>query len=184
MEEIWKDIPNFIGLYQASNWGRIKSLDHWKVNSKGGYIQKGRILKPGKTKSGYLQVNLWKDGKKKLFKVHRLVWVTFNGEIPEGYEINHINEDKTDNRYPENLNLMTRNENNNYGTINQRRSDKLKNRCDVSKKVRQITYPDRIFVKIWPSTKECGRNGFNQSHVAACCRGELKQHKGFIFEYI
>lgn len=176
MEEIWKDIPNFIGLYQTSTFGRIRSLNY-------NHTGKTKILKPIKASNGYFSVVLYKNGICCQKRINRLVWEAFNGEIPEGMEINHIDENPLNNRL-DNLNLMTRKENNNYGTINQRRSDKLKNRCDISKNVRQMTYPDRIFVKIWHSTAECGRNGFNQSHVSACCRGERKQHKGFIFEYI
>ena len=52
----------------------------------------------------------------------------------------------------------------------------------LSKIVLQFTL-DGEFIREWPSTKECGRNGFNQSSVAACCRGELKQYKGFKWQY-
>ena len=52
----------------------------------------------------------------------------------------------------------------------------------LSKKVLQYTL-DGEFVNEWDSTAECGRNGFNQAHVASCCRGERKTHKGFTFKY-
>lgn len=52
----------------------------------------------------------------------------------------------------------------------------------ISKRVLQLT-PDGELVKEWLSTKECGRNGFSQGHVAACCRGERKSHKGFLWQY-
>ena len=51
-----------------------------------------------------------------------------------------------------------------------------------SKKVLQFTL-DGEFVREWPSTAECGRNGYNEGHVAACCRGEEKSHKGYIFQF-
>ena len=51
-----------------------------------------------------------------------------------------------------------------------------------SKKVLQFTL-DGEFVREWPSTAECGRNGYNEGHVAACCRGEEKSHKGFVWMY-
>ena len=174
MKENWKDVLGYEGLYQASNLGRIRSLNY---NREG----KIKILKPVKAKNGYLRVNLYKDGKLKHYSVHRLVWEAFNGKIPEGYEINHINEIKTDNRL-ENLNLMTPKQNVNWGTRNQRVGEKQRNDSNRSKPVLQFTLEWK-FVREWPSTKECGRNGFNQGHVAECCRGELKTYKGYKWMY-
>lgn len=174
--EEWRPVKGYESLYDVSNWGRIMSLDHWKNNGTGGYIQKGRMLKPVKTKKGYLQVHLCKDGKKKCFRVHRLVWEAFNGIIPDGYEINHINENKTNNRL-DNLNLLTHKANVNYGTAIERMKEKLTN-GKLSDPVLQLTLDDKL-IKEWPSTQECGRNGFNQGAVAACCRGERKTYKGF-----
>ena len=56
-------------------------------------------------------------------------------------------------------------------------------KAKVSKKVYQYTL-DGTFIKEWPSTAECGRNGFNQGHVASCCRGDKKQYKGYLWKYI
>lgn len=77
------------------------------------------FLTPYKKQNGYLQVNLWKNGVKETCTVHRLVYEAFNGVIPEGLQVNHINEIKTDNRI-ENLNLMTPKENCNHGSRVQR----------------------------------------------------------------
>lgn len=172
-KETWKFIPGYEDLYEVSDLGRVRSLNY-------NHTGKIRILKTYKVK-GYICVGLWKNRKYKLLSVHRLVYETFIGTIPEGMQVNHINEIKTDNRL-ENLNLMTPKENCNWGTRNQRSADKQRNN-HRSQTVRQSTL-DGILVKKWPSTKECGRNGFNQGAVAACCRGERKQYKGFIFEYI
>ena len=164
-KEIWKPIKNYAGLYDASNYGRIRSMWFGKV----------KILKTQKV-NGYLHVCLWKGGKYKNFFVHRLVYEAFHGIIPEGMQVNHINEDKTDNRL-ENLNLMTCRENNNYGTHYQRSADKQ------SKTVLQLTYPGLEFMCEWPSTCEAGRHGFNQSCVVSCCNGKQKSHKGVTFKY-
>jgi len=166
MEEIWKDIPNFIGRYQASTWGRIRSMS-WERTGK------IRVLKVLLCGDGYQCVHLFKNGKPKTCLVHRLVWETFNGSIPEGYEVNHINEDKTDNRL-ENLNLMTPKENMNYGTRTQRVADKL------SDPVLQLTL-DYELVKEWSSASEAGRNGFSRVCVSYCCLGKIKTHKGYIW---
>ena len=169
--ELWRDIRGYENLYEASNWGRIRSLKYGKV----------RILKPVKTKDGYLRVVLHKDGIAKTFLVHRLVWETFNGTIPDGHEINHINEDKTDCSLV-NLNLLTHKANSDWGTRNKRISEKNTN-GKLSQAVLQLTYPGLEFMCEWPSIHEAARNGFSQSHVSACCRGERKSHKGVTFRY-
>lgn len=174
MKEIWKPVLDYIGFYDASNYGRVRSLDRYEVVGKTKRFRKGRILKPCKKKNGYLYVRLSKNGITKNFYVHRLVYEAFNGTIPDGYEVNHINEIKTDNRYPENLNLMTSKENANWGTRNQRTAEKQ------SDTVLQLT-PDGQLVKEWPSSNEAGRNGFDQGHIVDCCNGKRNTHKGFLW---
>lgn len=166
MGEIWKPIKNYEFLYDASNYGRIRSLKFGKV----------RILKPIKDPKGYLRVRLYKDGRSEWFSVHRLVYEAFNGEIPEGYEINHINEDKTDCSL-DNMNLLTHGQNMNWGTRNKRVSEKLTN-GKLSDPVLQLTLDD-VLVKEWPSINETGRNGFNKVAVCACCNGKRETYKGF-----
>lgn len=172
MEEIWKDIKDYEGLYQISSLGRVKSL----------WYGKERILKLGKDKDNYLTTNLCKEGKIKIFKVHRLVAQTFIPN-PNNYPcVNHKDENKQNNTV-ENLEWCTHKYNVNYGTAIERRTDKLLNREDLSKKVYQYT-KDGEFVKEWESTKECERkNGFYHSTVSACCNGKLKTYKGFIWKY-
>jgi len=107
-EEIWKDIPNYEGLYQVSNLGRIKSLKR-KVRSKGGSfkIVKERFLRSWMNR-GYSQVDLSKNNKTKAFSVHRIVMIAFIGESE--LDVNHKNGIKTDNRL-ENLEYCTKSEN-------------------------------------------------------------------------
>ncbi len=101
MEEIWKDIPGYEGLYQVSNWGQVKSFKFGKE----------RILKPilvGELRRQYFAVGLCKDGKNKRYKIHQLVAITFLGHTPNGLEtvINHIDNNPLNNNI-DNLELVT-----------------------------------------------------------------------------
>ena len=179
--EIWKDIPNYEGLYQASNLGRVKSLERFRKGANGSLVKvKKKILKPLIDK-GYYQVCLSKQSTKKAYLVHRLVWETFNGSIPEGLQVNHINEIKSDNRL-ENLNLMTPKENMNWGTRNERRVKKIIN-GKKSKPVLQFTL-DNILVKEYPSIRQVYREtGFAFQNICTCCNGKHKTAYGYIWRY-
>ena len=98
MMEIWKDIENYEGLYQVSNLGNVKSL------------RSNKILKPAFNKS-YLQIGLYKDGKRKFFLIHRLVAEAFLPNEDELPEVDHRDNDKTNNR-AENLQWISGVENN------------------------------------------------------------------------
>ena len=172
--EIWKDIKDYEGLSQVSNLGRVKSLGNGRT------YKTSRIRKLYKNKYGYLQVQLCKDGKRKWFRVNRLVATAFL-DNPEGKtEVNHIDEDKTNNRV-DNLKWEWHKDNINHGTRNERVSKAMTN-GKLSKPVLQLSLSGAL-IREWPSVAECGRNGFNIGHVAACCRGEEKTHKGFRFMY-
>ena len=103
--EVWKDVLGFQGIYQASNLGRIKSLKFGRE----------KILKPRINARGYFLVMLCKDGVQKNHYIHRLVYEAFNGKIPQGLVVNHLNEIKTDNHL-NNLEICSHRENCNYGT--------------------------------------------------------------------
>ena len=190
MKEIWKDIPGWEGLYQASDLGRIKSLGNDKT-------RKEKVLKPGITSDGYYFVGLHKSGKRSNKRVSRLVFETFKGPIPEGMQVNHINEVKTDNRLC-NLNLMTAKENMNWGTRGERASEKMKNKETMSKWVIQLNKNNEI-LHFYPSIREAERQtGISNQSIANCCSGKpvykkktktgvkvypLKSSGGFIWKY-
>jgi len=111
IRELWKDIPDHEGLYQASNMGRIRSVDKTVFNGKGYWVRKGKILSQSNCK-GYKNLSLCKNGKSKTHFVHKLVAMTFLNHKPDGMNIviDHINEDKIDNRI-ENLQIITHREN-------------------------------------------------------------------------
>ena len=178
MSEEWRDVVGYEGLYQVSSEGRVKSLErklpHWRG---GEQIKKERILKPGADRGGYLRVCLYAGGKQKMFAVHRLVCQAFHDNPDNKPEVNHVNEDKTDNRAC-NLEWSTRRENNNHGTRNTRAAKAL------SKPVGQYTR-DGELVKIWPSTMEVQRQtGFSQGHICKAANGKCKQAYGFRWKYV
>lgn len=118
-KEIWKAVRNFQNLYEVSNLGRVRSLDRvstFKVVYPSGKevqktrIFKGKLLKPTMDNCGYYHVRLADNNQYTLFKVHKLVWQTFNSKIKRNLTINHKNEIKSDNRLA-NLELMTRKKN-------------------------------------------------------------------------
>ena len=172
--EIWKDVLGYEGIYQCSSLGRVKSLSRI---DKSGHNRKEIIRKLHSDEFGYLRVPLYKDGKCKNKQVHRLVWETFNGKIPEDMQVNHINEIKSDNRLS-NLNLMTCKENINWGTGIERGHNTLKHsgRC---KPIIQYT-KDGEFVKRWNSAREASRElGYRQSAIYSCVSGkQLINSKG------
>ena len=115
MEEIWKDIARYEGLYQASSKGRIRSLSHYARNNPNGgqRLITGRILTPYKIPSGYLIVKLSKGEKREKISVHRLVALAFIDNRYNLPEVNHIDGDKTNNNI-ENLEWVTHKENQNH----------------------------------------------------------------------
>lgn len=125
MEEIWKDIEGYEGLYQVSSEGRVRSLDMVVRHNYGGTaLKKGRILKQHISHRTRCQVCLIINGVRKYPLVSRLVYAAFNGPIPDGMQVNHIDENPLNNRL-DNLNLMTPKENTNWGTCIERRTKTL-----------------------------------------------------------
>lgn len=167
MEEAWKDIEGFEGLYQVSNKGRVKSLNYHNT-------KKEKILKPiiGK---GYKRVRLYKNKTSKLYAVHRLVANAFLPNQQNLPCVNHKDECRTNN-VVSNLEWCTQKYNCNYGTGIER-SSKAR-----SKQVGAFKNCELVFT--FSSTREAEIQGFKQGAVASCCRGERKTHKGYEWRYI
>lgn len=105
--EIWKDIPNYEGFYQVSNLGRVKSLLRFDSL---GRSQGGLILVFELSKRGYYRIGLTKNKKQIKFSAHRLVVLSFIGEIKKGLVVDHIDNDKLNNNLS-NLQIITHREN-------------------------------------------------------------------------
>ena len=172
---VWKDIKDYEGLYQVSNLGRVKSLERTIALKSGSKrTVRERILKPKTERKGYLRVQLYNgSGKVKDCYVHRLVCEASHENPQNKSEVNHINEDKSDNRAC-NLEWVTRKENNNHGTRTAR----------TSKTIGQYT-KDGELVKVWQSAMEVQKQfGFAHSNICNVAKGKAKTSYGYVWKYI
>jgi hypothetical protein len=169
-------------------WKDISDYPNYMVNESGEIYSKVRkkLLKQQVTKFGYARVGLYKNNTMKLFAVHRIVAQAFIPNPNNLPQINHINENKLDNRV-ENLEWCTPSYNINHGSRNKIVSKKLteyKN-VTVAKHVQQINKDTGDIVKTWTSTREIERElGIPHSNIHACCTGKRKTRKGYIWRYV
>lgn len=179
--EVWKDIKGYEGLYQVSNFGRVKSLRRSAVLGKNIRQVKEKVIKPFITNKGYYQIFLSKNGKTSHKCVHRLVAMAFIPNPNEYLIINHKDENPLNNCV-DNLEWCDYSYNNNYGNRNKIVSDKMTN-GKLSKKVLQLTL-NGDFVKEYPSTKQVERElGFYHSHISKCCLGTRDSAYGYKWKF-
>ena len=164
--EVWKDITGYEGLYKVSNKGNVRSVE--RKDSIGRRCG-GRVLKPLNHRRGYLQVDMYKNGKVKRKYIHRLVAEAFIPNPKSFLEINHIDEVK-DNNELSNLEWCTREHNNNYG----KRTEK------VSKKVKAVNIKTGE-VLTFNSIREAGRKGYTREYVSSACRGVYNTGGGNLY---
>ena len=167
--EEWKPIPGYEGLYEVSNYGRVRSFK-WSSN--------GKILSPGKDGSGYLFVTLCKDGKTKLRKIHRLVAEAFIPNPNNFPQVNHMDECK-ENNYFGNLEWCTHKYNLSYGTRTRRIAE------NNSKPVVQLDKKGN-FISEFESLREASRRtGIASTHICNCCNHKPGHYSagGFIWIY-
>lgn len=178
MEE-WRDIKGYEQLYQVSNLGRIKSLE--RIDCRGRLV-KERIMKPTVLNTGYLQICLSKDCEQNRYTIHRLVAEAFIPNPDRLTEVNHKDEDKSNNCV-ENLEFCDHSYNMNYGTGIQRRSKSLINHPSYSKTVYQYTL-DGEFVAEYPSVSEAARQlDCDMGCICHCCNGRQKTAYGYKWSY-
>lgn len=169
---------------------KIEGYENYEVIPNGEVvnIKTGKVLKPQKSKNGYLHVGLYKNGKLKNYSVHRLVAEAF---IPNPLNlpcVNHKDEDKTNNDI-ENLEWCTYKYNINYGVSLKKRAKTQRetgvqiNNKGTSKAVYQYT-TNGLILNVYPSIREVKRTlGYDDSCIAKCCRGKINHAYGFKWSY-
>lgn len=159
MNEEWKTITGFDGLYEISNKGRLKSFH----NNKYGKSDSFKILKPSKGSHGYLAVCLVSlCGEKKTNSIHRLVAEAFIPNPDKLEYVNHKNENKTDNNY-NNLEWCTNQYNGEYSCA----------------KHYTLLSPEGEKIVIFNLAKFGRESGLNNSHLNGVFTGKRKSHKGW-----
>ncbi len=174
MEEIWKDVVGYEGLYQVSNTGKVRSLNYRAV--------KNRVheLTPKTNNSGRLWVELFKDGIARQHLIHRIVGNAF---IPNPYkfeEINHKDENPKNNNV-DNLEWCTREYNVRY--YNERHPSGNRNGKLKKLAINQIS-GDGTIIRQWNNAREVFvQTGMSASSITDCCRGKRKTAYGFRWQY-
>lgn len=197
--EEWRDVIGYEGLYQISSLGRVKRLPLGKQRPH--RLTHNNIRIPKIRKNGYCAVNLSKNNKVKWYNIHRLVAIAFIAN-PNGLpQVNHIDENKQNNRVS-NLGWCTQSQNNLHGTARYRQNltrhnnDPTKaswqrglstrrknNRLNAEKPVKQISTDGEI-IATYKSISEAARITNSQlSSISCCCRGKRKTANGFMWEF-
>ena len=179
MEEIWINIDGFDGCYQVSNLGKVRSVDRYVNQWRGGKRKvEGKIKALTLNFGGYHTVVLCEDSKGHTKFIHRLVAIAFVPN-PSNYDhVNHIDENKLNNT-PSNLEWCTHKYNMNYGTRTERATMANINHKNKSKMVSQSTL-DGDLIAIYPSTKEAMRQtGLSSSSIStSACGGRFDHRRG------
>lgn len=200
--ELWKPVVGYEGLYEVSNLGSVRSLDHYVnvVSNNSVYVGKstrlvkGRILNGYKNKCGYMTVCLHdKNHKQSLKTIHRLVAEAFIPNQENKPQVDHINTIRTDNRV-ENLRWVTskENQNNELTLINKvNRYNKYEHpmkgklgACNPNAiPIIQYSLNNEI-IQEWSCATEASRIlNIPQCNIVSALKGRLKTSAGYIWKY-
>ena len=177
--EQWKDVNGYEGLYSVSDQGRVRS----EITKDG---NGNKLILGQHNRDGYRMVFLKKDDeKKKDLRVHQLVAKAFiPNPDPENYKmVNHINEDRSDNRV-ENLEWCDAKHNNNCGTVNERRSKTLREKSLLKKRIQCYDKENGSFIREFSSSHEAAREmNIIQTNICKCANGKRKSAGGYVWKY-
>ena len=175
MKEEWKPIKGYEGLYELRNDGLIHCLPRK-------YTKERYTFGNELPKKGYLTFLLSGNGKRENKRMHRLVWETFVGPIPKGYDVHHINHNCQDNRL-ENLCLIEHNKHSEMHFEDKKECFNNSRVERLSKSVIQFKL-DGSFVAEYPSARDAERKTkINHSHISKCCLHKSNSAGGFIWKY-
>lgn len=185
MQEIWKPIQGYEGIYEVSNLGRVKALPK-QYKNKLGFVNhyKEKFLTPIADGKGYLMVWLFRELQgRKMFKVHRLVADAFIPNPENKPQVDHINTNKQDNRH-ENLRWVTPKENRaNTITVENNSYHLQRGRNPHATRVDQLTLNGE-YIRTFSCMKDAEEYlGLKRSHISCCCSGKRKYDHGFKWRY-
>lgn len=178
--EEWKDIKDFEGLYQVSNYGRIKSL--MKISKTNGRIYPTIILKCHVNTKKYLDVDLCKNGKSKRYRIHRLVANSFLHNENDYPQVNHIDGNKSNNTLS-NLEWCDNSMNQKHAFLNNLNHRGKYGYSPKSKRVYQYD-SEHNFIREWDSIIRISHTlGYSDSFISQCCKRKYKRAYGYVWRY-
>lgn len=177
-KEVWKPVVGYEGLYEVSNFGRVKSL----IKNTRIFDKENKIMRQKKDAKGYWRVNLHKNQKCKAEIVSRLVAIAFI-ENPNGYKDVGHNDDNKNNNCVENLYWTFPAENLTHNNLHLKIRDKRQK--NIFRVIEALSIPI-IGTEIktgkeiaFSSMKEAENKGFDSSKISLCCSGKRNSHKGY-----
>lgn len=164
---------------------KLKGFSNYEIYPNEGKIwsyKKNRFIGSTNPK-GYWMVTMYDDdGNKHHQNLYRVIWECVYGKIPNGYEVNHINQDINDNSI-QNLNLLTHKENVNWGDGNKKRSKTLKDKQHLCKPV--IALKDGKIIMLFKSATDVEDKKMGKRRtISRCCVGSLKTYQGYEWKFV